>query len=1283
VNDSKLEPVASHPAHGAARGPRFWLDASAMLAAIFAADLLVLVVLKQWTHSMQGWQAALLDAVCLLVVLALPLALLLRSARHSARQARHAPSGGEAHAGAEALSGTHALRPYRQQRLRAALYGTLIVIGMAAGWQVWHAQQAEAARQVDAELITLAGHQRMQSQRLGRLAALASLAPRNAGPHLAEIEQSRKLMEAASKRLTALIELQRHTGDAPSDDITHLVSRVLVQQESLWENAGYVAKVAPDMMPPIALGLQGEAEAYLRDMDSLAAALQAEADARSRRAEESNREWALLMLALLACLALAVFEPLVRVLRRQHEKLVAQAAETKYLALAAQRTGSGVIFTDREHRIVWVNDGFTRMSGYTLAEVAGREPGQMLGSMRTPAETLGRLRQAIAERRELKVPLCNRAKDGREFWVEMDLQPLTDEHGAPNGYVEVISDITDQVLQREHMATLIEAMPVGMVVVDANGRFAESNKAASRILGVSADELRGQSIDDARWRCVHEDGSLFDEAEEPARRSLRTGEPERGVVMGIPGGGGSLRWMSLDTQPLRDRSGAVESVIVCFVDLTEKRAQEVRLGLMVEGAALGTWELRLANGRARFNDMWMRMLGYAPEQVEQSLEGWRRLVHPDDLPAVQALLDAHLRDPAVGYRTELRMRHARGHWAWVMTAGAVVERDVSGEPLLMSGVHVDIDPAKRAEAATQEARERAEHALSELRAYQAALDKHAIVSVTDPSGTIKQANDRFCQVSQYSREELIGQTHRLVNSGTHPRQFWADMWRNVTAGRSWHGEVCSRARDGSLYWADTTIVPVQDAQSRVIEHVAIRTDITQRKQLEEQLRSAALTDGLTQLPNRVSVLGKLHDAVLRARRLHDYRFAVLFMDFDRFKLVNDSLGHDVGDELLRQIALRLRLALREGDAVARGEDNAHTAARIGGDEFVILLDGIRGVEDAELVARRLLFILSQPYQIGEHEVHSSVSIGVVASDTNRGDADALLRDADTAMYEAKRAGRGRYVMFDATMHERVARTLDLENDLRRALQNDEFFVVYQPIVDLASGALRGAEALARWRHPERGIVPPLEFIPVAEETGLITALGARVLREACDQFMLWRETLGAAAPQSVSVNLSRAQLGQDDLDERVQHELLRSGMPPQCLRLEVTESLAMQDSSALGMLHRLKALGVSLALDDFGTGYSSLACLHEIPVDIVKIDRSFVSQLGQNDHRRVLIQATVLVARALGIKTVAEGVETAEQAQLLEDLGCTMAQGFLFGRPLTPTEFAQWHCPLLEAPTWA
>ena len=1280
MNESVSEAVvAARAMRGAPRAPRFWLDAAAVLAVIFAADVFVLVVLKQWTHSMAGWRAALLDALSLMVVLAVPVLLLLRAARRSGAT-RPAPGGDEA---SRQTSG--ALKPYRQYRLRMALYGTLVVIGVAAGWQVWQARQVEAARQVDAELITLAGHQRMQSQRMGRLAALASLAPRNAGPHLVEIEQSRKLMEAAARRMNELIERQRGTSDAPSDDIVHLLSRVGVQQESLWENAGYVAQVAPDMMPPIALGLQAEAEFYLRDMDALAAGLQAEADARSRRAEASNHEWALLMFALLACLAVAVFEPLVRALRRQHDKLVTQAAETRYLALAAQRTSNGVVFTDREHRIVWVNDGFTRLSGFTLAEVAGCSPGDVLGATRSPPEALARVRQAVAERREIKVALCNRSRDGREYWVEMDLQPLDDEHGAPSGYVEVLSDITDQVLQREHMATLIEAMPVGMVVHDGNGDIAECNPAACRMLGLDPQQLIGRGLRDPRWRAVHEDGSPFRAATHPVLQSLSRGEPVGGVVMGVTTSAGAVRWISLDTQPLRGRDGKVESVISCFVDLTEKRAQEARLGLMVEGAALGTWELRLATGVARFNEQWTRMLGYEPDQVEPSLDGWRGLVHPGDLPDVQALLEAHLRDPATAFRAELRMRHADGRWAWVLTAGAVVERDSAGQPVAMSGVHLDIDRAKRAEAATHEARDRAERALLELRAYQIALDKHAIVSVTDPSGAIKHANERFCQVSQYSRDELIGQTHRIVSSGAHSRQFWAEMWRSVTAGRSWNGEVCSRARDGSLYWADTTIVPVQDAQSRIVEHVAIRTDITQRKQLEEQLRSAALTDGLTKLPNRISVLDKLHDAVLRARRLPDYRFAVLYMDFDRFKLVNDSLGHDVGDELLRQIALRLRLALREGDALGRGrgEDAAHTAARIGGDEFVILLDGIHGVEDAELVARRLLFVLSQPYQIGAHEVHSSASIGVVASDTNRGDADALLRDADTAMYEAKRAGRGRYVLFDATMHERVARTLDLENDLRHALQNDEFYVVYQPIVDLGSGALRGVEALARWQHPQRGNVPPLEFIPVAEETGLITALGARVLRDACDQFMAWQGELGDGAPQSVAVNLSRAQLGQDDLDERVQHELLRSGMPPQCLRLEVTESLAMQDGNALAMLHRLKALGVSLALDDFGTGYSSLACLHEIPVDVVKIDRSFVSQLEQNDHRRVLIQATVLVARALGIRTVAEGVETAGQAQLLEDLGCSMAQGYLFGRPLTPQDFAQWRCPLLEAPTWA
>jgi diguanylate cyclase (GGDEF)-like protein/PAS domain S-box-containing protein len=1272
TNDNATPAQAAPPETRAAmlrRARNFWLDGAAILAAIFAGDLLVLVVLGQAKPSIRdGWQGALLDASLLSLLLAVPLFLLLRGVAHGARAEAAQPIG----------QGHAATQRYREHGLRAVLYGTLLVLGLASGWQVWQAQKAESTRQVDAELITLAGHQRMQSQRIGRLAVLASLAPRNARNHLAELQQSQVAMQQASARMNDLIDRQRAASQLEVGALDPLLNRVNVQQDALWETASYLPRVQADMMPPIALGLQAETEAFLRDMDALAQEMQTQADTRSRRAVESNREWALLNFGLLFCLALAVLEPLVRTLRRQHDRLVSQAEETKYLAAAAQRTGNGVVFTDTEHRIVWVNEGFTRLSGYTLPEVAGRTPGSVLASGRSQPEVIARLMQAIERREAVQLEVCNRAKGGREYWIDVDLQPLTDEHGRPTGFLEVQSDITAQVLQRQHMATLIETMPVGMAVFDAAGQVTECNSAASRILGLDLAQLQqGFNTSGPQVRCIREDGSEFPNEEHPALVALRTGCPVSGTVLGMRLPDGVLHWISVDTQPLAGRDGAVEGVIACFVDLTEKRAQEARLRLMVDGAALGTWEFELPNGVGRFNDRWMRMLGYEPGQIELGPDTWRKLVHPDDLQAAEDRLQAHLDDPSVAYQAEVRMRHQRGHWAWVFTAGAVIERDDEGRPLRIAGVHLDIDRTKRAEAATAEARARAEHALAELRAYQAALDKHAIVAVTDPSGTIKRANDRFCDVSQYRREELVGQTHRIINSGTHSRRFWADMWRHIANGRSWHGEVCNRAKDGSLYWVDTTIVPVLDGNDRVIEHVAIRTEITQRKQLEEQLRSAALTDGLTQLPNRVSILEKLQGAVLRARRLGDYRFAVLFMDFDRFKLVNDSLGHDVGDELLRQIALRLRAALRDGDSLSRLDECTHTAARIGGDEFVILLDGIRGVEDAELVARRLLLVLSQPYQIGPHEVHSSASIGVVASDTNRGDADALLRDADTAMYEAKRAGRGRYVLFDATMHERVARTLGVENDLRRALQNDEFFVAYQPVVDIVSGELRGVEALARWRHPERGLVPPLEFIPIAEETGLIAALGARVLATACEQFMEWRQLLGDAAPGSVAVNLSRAQLCQGDLCELVQYELLRTGMQPQWLRLEVTESLAMQDSGALAVLHRLKGLGVSLALDDFGTGYSSLACLHEIPVDVLKIDRSFVSQLAQSNHRRVLIQATVLVARALGIETVAEGVETPEQARLLAELGCSMVQGFLFGRPMLAAEVARWKAPKL------
>jgi predicted signal transduction protein with EAL and GGDEF domain len=459
--------------------------------------------------------------------------------------------------------------------------------------------------------------------------------------------------------------------------------------------------------------------------------------------------------------------------------------------------------------------------------------------------------------------------------------------------------------------------------------------------------------------------------------------------------------------------------------------------------------------------------------------------------------------------------------------------------------------------------------------------------------------------------------------------------------------------------------------------------MTEQVQMQAMLRHAARTDGLTQLPNRAAVFDQVQQAVERAAHEPGYGYAVLFMDFDRFKQTNDTLGHTAGDELLRQIAQRLRGALRQGDGVSHGsfafDDEAddadgvqHTAGRIGGDEFVVLLEGVADREAACAVARRLLTVLAAPYTIGSHVVHSTASIGIVTSEAAANDAHTVMRDADTAMYEAKRTGRGRFVVFHPSMHEKLARSVATEADLRLALQRDELFVVYQPVVDLLRGGPCGVEALVRWRHPQRGLISPMEFIPVAEESGLVVELGALVLRTACRQLADWQHRLGPLAPASLAVNLSAVQLRLPGLAADVQAMLVDSGIAPAALQLEVTESLAAQDETARERLREIKALGVRIALDDFGTGYSSLACLHQLPVDTVKIDRSFVSHAETSDYHRVLIEATIRVARTLGMDTVAEGIETASQASLVRRLACDRGQGYLWSAPLTAEALERW-----------
>jgi diguanylate cyclase (GGDEF)-like protein len=464
-----------------------------------------------------------------------------------------------------------------------------------------------------------------------------------------------------------------------------------------------------------------------------------------------------------------------------------------------------------------------------------------------------------------------------------------------------------------------------------------------------------------------------------------------------------------------------------------------------------------------------------------------------------------------------------------------------------------------------------------------------------------------------------------------------------------------------------------DGQRLMASLTDVTLDVLREQQgLARKLSDAARIDTLTNMPNRAAMCEQVGEALSHAALDAHYQFAVICINCDRFKQINHTLGQAAGDTLLGLIAERFRSSSRQGDQIGRRD----LVARVGGDEFVVLIDALRSPEDVHVVAKRLLDALSQPYQLKGQPVSCSVSMGIVLRDQAALDADTLIQDASIAMIEAKRAGGGRYVLFDHAMRERASRRGALEADLRRALLEDEFYVVYQPVVGLQSpGGLDYAaavEALVRWRHPTRGVVPPLEFISVAEECGLIDAIGQFVLARACRDFMAWQAQLGPAAPRRMAVNLSRAQLANPGLVAAVQHILQSTGMPPKQLQLEITESLAAQDELVQQRLRELKALQLTLALDDFGTGYSSLASLHLLPVDTVKIDRSFVSQVSTSAHHRVLIEATVNVAQSLGMNTVAEGIETEDQAAMVTQLGCNKGQGYLFSRPLPEAELLAW-----------
>lgn len=532
---------------------------------------------------------------------------------------------------------------------------------------------------------------------------------------------------------------------------------------------------------------------------------------------------------------------------------------------------------------------------------------------------------------------------------------------------------------------------------------------------------------------------------------------------------------------------------------------------------------------------------------------------------------------------------------------------------------------------------------------------------------IAWANPAFLQRAGCTLEQLAGRRAATLAARANDPQLLRRLRRTLLRGERLRAELLVPAAGGRETWIDADLSPLPGGGV-----VAVGADVTERRRQQDQWRRAARVDTLTGLPNRSAAHERIERALAHARAHPGYGFAVLFVDLDRFRHVNDTLGHAAGDELLCRMATRIEQALRPGDAVARVDSGLHVAARTGGDEFVVVLDGVRDADDARAIARRLLDALAEPCTLGAHVLHGSASIGIVGPGHAAASADELLRDADIAMVEAQRAGRGRAVVFERGMHERMLDALRTEAELRDALAAERLFLVYQPVVDLDGGALVGVEALLRWRHPQRGVVAPLDFLPAADEAGLSDAIGSWVLRQACRQFAAWRRELGERAPRTLAVNLARAQLQQPGLAAEIRHLLDSHDLEACELELEITEALAASDPRVQATLRELKAMGVRLALDDFGTGGSSLSTLQQLAVDTVKIDRSLVSQAGNGEVHRMLIEATVRVAQALGMGTVAEGVETASQAVLLERLRCHRGQGFLWSAALAPDELAHW-----------
>jgi diguanylate cyclase (GGDEF)-like protein/PAS domain S-box-containing protein len=939
----------------------------------------------------------------------------------------------------------------------------------------------------------------------------------------------------------------------------------------------------------------------------------------------------------------------------------------RFQARLLDAMGQAVIATDLQGKVIYWNRAAEELYGWSQEEVMGRPITEITPS----GEMLGRadeIMSGLLGGRSWSGEFEVRRKDGTTFPVMVTDTPVHDERGNLVAILGVSTDITERRMAEEackdseqRYRAVIEQTTEGIYLGAADTkRVMECNAAFQKMLGYSAQELRGMHIHDFVAHDQESIDSVFRGVLDSGHAFIRERKYRRkdGSVVDVEANATVISYQ--------------EREVVCTVvrDVTERKVAEEALKESEErsrssfrDAAIGMALVGTDGRWLQVNRFLCQMLGYAEEELLSRT--FKDISHPDDLDVSVSRVGELLEGKREGYQLEKRYLHADGHPVWAALSVSAV-RDPVGNPLYLISQMQDITERKEAEEKIEEAEER----------YRTLVERIPVVTYIQelsPFGRTIYISPQYESIKGYSREEALSEPNHWLRI-LHPddrERVLAEDERTDRTGEPFVAEYRQIAKDGSVVCVRDEATLVHNEKGEPLYWLGIQTDVTERKVLEERLEHQALHDSLTDLPNRSLFLDRLGHALSHIGRKKGCRVAVLYMDLNNFKSVNDSLGHEVGDGLLVAMAERLKGCMRPED----------TLARIGGDEFVVLLEDAQNPDEPVRVAQRIIDVLTNPFLLDGKELYARASIGIAMGGDRTKEPGDLLRDADTAMYWAKDEGSG-YKVFDPAMHERAIGRLEAENDLRRAIEREEFVVHYQPIVSLHSGEPFAFEALVRWDHPERGLLNPDEFVPLAEESGLVVPMGEQVLREACLRARQWQAEHPRLPPLMMCVNLSARQLTRPDLAEMVEGILKETGLEGGCLTLDVTETVYVRALEGNTMdLDRLRSMEVRISIDDFGTGYSSLSYLKRLPADAIKIDKSFVRGLGEDIGDTAIVRTVVELAHTFGMEAIAEGVETEEQAELLREMGCDFAQGFHLSKPLPPDDVSRLLADNLSRPS--